>query len=210
MALFVYAGGIEQNALDLDLDLTPRGQNPEKEARASARPLPPGREERGAEKASGDRGGARRERGPSGQARARSSARPCPQAGRQSAARAALAGAEGLCYPCGGLHPASATGARGGPEPTGPRWGAGGEWVSRAPKCPAKALESARNPKCVAKLRRPRPQRGRGRRASHARGRDGARQATPRRRRRHGRGDMRGGKEPTRQMAQYSVKGLDE
>ena len=146
MALFVYAGGTEQNALDLDLDLTPRGQNPEKEARASARPLPPGREERGAEKASGDRGGARRERGPSGQARARASARPCPQAGRQSAARAALAGAEGLCYPCGGLHPASATGARGGPEPTGPRWGAVGERVSRAPKCPAKALESARNP----------------------------------------------------------------
>lgn len=150
MALFVYAGGTEQKALDLDLDLTPRGQNPEKEARASARPLPPGREERGAEKASGDRGGARRERGPSGQARARSSARPCPQAGRQSAARAALAGAEGLCYPCGGLHPASATGARGGPEPTGPRWGAGGERVSRAPKCPAKALESARNPMSAA------------------------------------------------------------
>ena len=136
----------EKQALDLDLDLTPRGENPEKGARLSARTGAPGREERGTDEAGGESGGARRERGPSGQARARSSARPCPQAGRQSAARAALAGTEGTCYPCGGLHPASATGARGGPEPAGPLWGPAGEWVNRAPKGPVKALESARKP----------------------------------------------------------------
>lgn len=134
------------SALDLDLDLPPRGENPEKGARLSARTRAPGREERGTDEASGESGGARRERGPSGQARARASARPCPQAGRQPAARAALAGTEGTCYPCGGLQPASATGARGGPEPAGPQWGPAGERVSRAPEGPAKALESARKP----------------------------------------------------------------
>ena len=133
--------------LDLDLDLTPRGENPEKGARHSARTGAPGREERGTDEGSGESGGARRERGPSGQARARCSARPCPQAGRQSAARAALAGTKGTCYPCGGLLPASATGARGGPEPAGPQWGAAGERVNRAPEGPVKAIESARIPK---------------------------------------------------------------
>ena len=137
----------EKQALDLDLDLLPGGTIRGGKRRAlCGATVPPGREERGTDEASGESGGARRERGPSGQARARCSARPCPQAGRQSAARAALAGTEGTCYPCGGLHPASATGARGGPEPTGPLWGTGGERVSRAPEGPAKALESARNP----------------------------------------------------------------
>ena len=203
MGLFVTVEGRDLSALDLDL--TPRGENPEKGARLSARTGAPGREERGTDEASGESGGARRERGPSGQARARASARPCPQAGRQSAARAALAGTEGTCSPCGGLHPASATGARGGPEPAGPQWGPAGERVSRAPEGPAKALESARNPKSVPKLRRPWPQRGQGRRARHTRGRDSARQGTSRRRRRHGHGDMQGRREPTRQKAQNYV-----
>ena len=136
----------EKQALDLDLDLTPRGQNPEKEARLSARPLPPGREERGTDGARGDRGGARRERGTSGQARAGDSPRPGPQAGRQSPTRAALAGTGGTCYPCGGRYPASATGARGGPDPAGPQWGPAGERVARPPEGAGQALESARNP----------------------------------------------------------------
>lgn len=146
MGLFVSVKGRDLNALDLDLDLTPRGQNPEKEARLCARPMPPGREERGTDGARGERGGARRERGTSGQARAGDSPRPGPQAGRQSPTRAALAGTGGTCYPCGGRYPASATGARGGPDPAGPQWGPAGERVARPPEGAGQALESARNP----------------------------------------------------------------
>src|SRR5699024_9550220 len=146
MGLFVSVEGRDLSALDLDLDLTPRGHNPEKQARLSARSGAPGREERGTDEASGDRGGAGCERGLSGQARARCSARPGPQAGRHSAAREALAGTGGTCYASGGLQPASATGVQGGPEPAGPRWGPAGERVSRAPEGPAEAVESARTP----------------------------------------------------------------
>lgn len=137
------------SALDLDLDLLPGGTIRGGKRRAlCGATVPPGREERGTDGARGEKGGHRPERGEDSQARA--GALPagtlCREAGRQSPARAPLAGVAEPCYVAGGLLPASATGARHRPRgagaPVGPRARVG----ERGTACPAKGIESARKP----------------------------------------------------------------
>lgn len=133
----------------LDLDLLPGGTILRKQGRPAGGPtVPPGREERSTDEAGGDRGGHRPERGEDSQARA--GALPasdlCWEAAAQSGRRAPLAGVAEPCYEAGGRYPCSATGARHRPRgagaPVGPRARVG----ERGTACPAKGIESARNP----------------------------------------------------------------
>lgn len=149
MGLFISSEVAALTALDLDLDLLPGGDHTPQKGRPVGGPTePPGREERGTDGASGDRGGHRPERGTDGQTRAGALPASAPrwEAGRHSAARAPLAGTDGTCYETGGLYPASATGARHRPRgagaPVGPRARVG-EWGTA---CPTKGIESARIP----------------------------------------------------------------
>ena len=133
----------------LDLDLLPGGTIRGGKRRAlCGATVPPGREERGTDEASGDRGGHRPERGEDSQARAGAlpASALCWEAAAQSGRRAPLAGVAEPCYEAGGRLPASATGARHRPRGAGAPVGHRPRVGERGTACPAKGIESARNP----------------------------------------------------------------